>query len=56
MGYIYAPIPETNKIMAHKLEKKEPRKCGCGKSSNPNGYCDGTHLQKEESTKDESTK
>lgn len=35
------------------LEKKEPKKCGCGKTSNPQGFCDGTHLQKEEVKTDE---
>ena len=21
-----------------------PKPCGCGNTSNPNGYCDGSHL------------
>ena len=31
MKKIYAPIPKP---------------CGCGQTSNPDGYCDGTHNNK----------
>lgn len=26
-----------------KEEIKEPKKCGCGKTQDPNGNCDGSH-------------
>lgn len=32
MGYVHAPIPKP---------------CGCGNTTNSDGYCDGSHLNKE---------
>ena len=26
--------------------KQDRPKCGCGNTSDPNGYCDGSHLNK----------
>jgi CDGSH-type Zn-finger protein len=30
------------------MEKEKPSrpKCGCGNTSNPDGYCDGSHMNK----------
>lgn len=27
------------------MNKKAPKTCECGNTSNENGYCDGTHLK-----------
>ncbi len=27
------------------IKKDEPRKCGCGKTKNESGYCDGSHAK-----------
>jgi CDGSH-type Zn-finger protein len=29
-----------------KKEKQSLPKCGCGNTSNPDGYCDGSHMNK----------
>ena len=35
---------KNKKIMIYK-EQERP-KCGCGNTQDPNGYCDGSHLNK----------
>lgn len=28
--------------------EQQPKMCGCGKTQNPEGHCDGSHNKKEE--------
>ena len=37
----------SRKIMANTTTENSPahKKCGCGKTKNPQGHCDGSHAQ-----------
>lgn len=30
------------------MKQQVPKMCGCGKTQNPEGHCDGSHNKKEE--------
>jgi|TARA_R110000782_G_scaffold263924_1_gene356867 CDGSH-type Zn-finger protein len=54
--YLEQQIAAGNRIDGYSLEghkkelkklkeNKDPRKCGCGKTNDPDGNCDGSHNQ-----------